>query len=198
MLDRLLNPDVAIHNKAWLMYNFLWCLPALYITVWKLFNQQSYAFAILPGEKREQGKPLKADKFDGLFRLYCIGGIINYYVDTAYIWYYYGLSMDFCILAMFLHHIVCIAGSYPLATIAHYPWFICAPLAWHTLIILNPYTTALHPPYGVLFILFLWGVCFDPWCRDWRCRWLVRTTVPIAAPLLMMSLEGCEENGLDY
>ena len=94
--------------------------------------------------------------------MYVYGGIVYYIVDTVYVTYKYGFDMDLPMVSLYLHHLICIICSYPLGAIIHYPWFVTAPLAQHTFLILFPFVKFFHYPYAVLYFLFLYGLSVNP------------------------------------
>jgi len=96
------------------------------------------------------------------------GGICYYVIDTIYVTVVYGTGMDLPTFSLYLHHLICLIASYPVGTVIHYPWFVAAPLAQHTFLILFPHVKFFHYPYAVLYFLFLYGLSVNPFNTNFK------------------------------
>ena len=99
---------------------------------------------------------------------------------------------------MFLHHLATIYAFRAVWQMPHYPWFVRAPLTFHTFLIAFPYSKWMHAPYGAIMVIFMLGLTQKPFYDAVPYRKCLQGFVIMVPALIILGLNSCDSNDLLY
>ena len=169
------------HEVLWTNWSWISSIPLVCCTVFRFFTQD-------PCLKE---KP-KRFYVDDVFRFLLFPGLFYYSLDSVKLMLDYE-EATWCSLSYLVHHIVTLAGARTTLTLDHYPWFIMAPFAMHTILLIFPHYTMLNYVYLAVIFLCFHGLLQKPWKDIDSYRWALKTSICLViGPLVMLWCNECK------
>lgn len=174
---------MLFHSSLWVTWSWISSLPMIVCTVYRYYTQE-------PFKKKAPERYYTDDVFRGLL----FPGLFYYTIDSVNILLAYKKA-SWCSISYLVHHIITLAGAKTTLTLNHYPWFIMAPFAVHTVLIMFPTYTYLNYFYLLIIFFCLYGLRQNPWKNIKEYNWAFIVCVSlVCGPLVMLWLNGCKND----
>jgi len=160
-IDVINDPKYKLSIKLdfmWLYYQALVLYPMAAITIYRFFRQ-------IPNEEYyDLKKEIPSSYLDEFCRVFIIIGSLYYFVSGILL---VPNIKSPCQLFSLLHHMVSVYGSRHWYNVTYYPWFMYAPLTFHSLLVVYPNLGLLNYIYLMLLIIWYYALGQKPYkCRE--------------------------------
>ena len=201
-----------LHFTLWWWNQVFWVIPSMLIVIYNFIYKPPYDLMVWEDSQLSQNsktsqnikdfkesergmkkyKVIKGTKYDRMFKVYVISGIIYYIADSIYLASKYGFEMEICETSMFIHHICTLIAAYFIVQLNHYPWFLSFSIAFHCFLILFPFYKFLNYVYFIGFLTFGYAYTLHPWNTSVLFRKIFISSAILVIPLAMIQYNRCD------
>ncbi|OMJ80071.1 hypothetical protein SteCoe_19761 [Stentor coeruleus] len=169
--------------ELWVTWSWICFLPMSICSVFRYITQEN--FKVEPGKGYFVDEVFRWLLFPGLFHYIC--DTINLIINLQH--------MSWCSFGFLLHHIITLAGAKTTLTLKYYPWFMMAPFAAHTLLLVIPQYGFLNYIYLGFIICCFYGLRREPWKHIAVYQWEFTVSMSlVCGPLIVLWLNECDNS----
>jgi hypothetical protein len=185
-IEALNNPYYNLNtrlNVLWYAFQYIIFFPMTIITIYRFLNQIS-------NEDYYDNKRSLPSSYLGIFcKFFSMTGFSYYLINTLLLWDQIFIP---CRFVSITHHIATLYGSFFIILAPYHPWFVLAPLTFHSLLLMFANIGVLKYIYITLVAIGYYGLGQKPFDNKLVYQRIRFSVILLIFPFLLFWLFSCD------